>query len=252
MTGERPARLEVDEGLARHQPDAAPQHEVDPTRQHDAAAGQLRPQRALQHRQPGAAQRREALEELRDPVDGGAAHLRPIGWRGGGEPDPVAVLFVDQPVERGVDEVGRQGRPVPVLGVLDGPVGDRARHHRRAQLERSGLERQVTGLAAVHRAEGVLADEEALDRRGLQRRRGRGHLLLEAGPQPCTEVRVERRPGVAGRAQQPVRTGLGRVERRAVSGAGGRAQGLRIGSVVGSVVGLSAARFACPDCHTRL
>ena len=97
-------------------------------------------------------ERREALGELADPLDGSAAQVGLVAGREGGDPATEVALLVAEAGQRFVDELARAGLAAPVEHQLDGLVGDLALGARRRPFEVVG--RQEVHLAVVHAGRG--------------------------------------------------------------------------------------------------
>ena len=147
-----------------------------------------------------AIERREALDELRDPLD---RHPPQVGLVGGAErrhPDADAAVLVDQPRHRLVDEVGGGGFASPRQHQLDRPVGHLPLGGGGLPLELVG--REVVLLAVERRTDPVLGDEDVVARLEPLARIRRGRRASRCGcrrPGP-RRTRADRPSGAARRA----------------------------------------------------
>ena len=125
MAIDHATRLEVDDDLAGLAAVRLADHQVDTRPQNDRPVDRMVGGR-LRHRVPATIERREALDELGDEVDGLAAQVGGLALRQAGDVVADAALLVGQPGQRLVDDVGGGRLATPVEQQLDRLVGDGA------------------------------------------------------------------------------------------------------------------------------
>ena len=168
--------------------------------------------RRLGHRVPRPAQRREALDELGDPLDGAAAQVGLVGRAEGGDPLADAAVLVGEAGHGLVDEVDRRRLAAPVEQQLDRLVRHLAAGDGRRPGERLGRRGGGSRTAARRPTLNLVTDRwlssrraaelgQAVDARragGRRRRPGRRRPAPRCGAAPSS-VRswtgVSARPG---------------------------------------------------------
>ena len=153
-------------------------------------------------------ERREALHELADPLDGLAAEIGLVARRQGGDPAAEVALLVAEPRQRLVDELTWARLATPVEHQLDGLVGDLTVGASRRPFEVVG--RQEVHLAVVHAGQRVLGDEQGV---AVEPVAEVGERLVGLVAQVVDDGRVEHRR-LAGPPQERERALLRGVELR--------------------------------------
>ena len=211
VLGRDPAGLEVDDQLAALGAGGPAEREVDLARQHDRAVDGP-PHGGLGRGCGAPVERREALLELDQLLDGETGEVGAIGLGQSGDPVAEARVVVGEPGDRLVDHVGGHRIAAPVDQQLDRPVGDLTTGDSGRPGERLVVE--VLNLAPEHARHTVLAHEHRLVTEPLgEQLEG----LFDVGPQRRHEGGVEHDRLVAA-AQQRQRAALQRRQRQFVDG----------------------------------